>query len=85
MRHNPRQGLKIGIIGNVWQPCSSARNQTRRGSKRHRQLSAFGILFSHRMSDVTLLLQAAGRGDDRALEDLLPMVYEELRNLAAAN
>ncbi len=36
------------------------------------------------MSDVTLLLQAAGRGDDRALEDLLPMVYEELRNLAAA-
>jgi len=37
------------------------------------------------MSDVTLLLQAAGRGDDRALADLLPMVYEELRNLAAAN
>ncbi|HTL72773.1 MAG TPA: ECF-type sigma factor [bacterium] len=36
------------------------------------------------MSDVTLLLQAAGRGDGRALEDLLPMVYEELRNLAAA-
>lgn len=36
------------------------------------------------MSDVTLLLQAAGRGDDRAREDLLPMVYEELRNLAAA-
>ena len=47
-------------------------------------MSAFGILFLHRMSDVTLLLQAAGRGDDRALEDLLPMVYEELRNLAAA-
>jgi RNA polymerase sigma factor (TIGR02999 family) len=36
------------------------------------------------MSDVTLLLQAAGRGDGTALDDLLPLVYEELRNLAAA-
>ena len=36
------------------------------------------------MSDVTLLLQAAGHGDNRALEDLLPMVYAELRKLAAA-
>ena len=36
------------------------------------------------MSDVTLMLQAAGRGDDRALEDLLPVVYKELRNLAAS-
>ena len=29
-------------------------------------------------------LPGAWRADDRALEDLLPMVYEELRNLAAA-
>jgi RNA polymerase sigma factor (TIGR02999 family) len=36
------------------------------------------------MSDVTLILQAAGRGDDRAMEDLLPLVYSELRKLAAA-
>lgn len=36
------------------------------------------------MSDVTLLLQAAGQGDNRAREDLLPLVYEELRSLAAA-
>ncbi|HEY5346298.1 MAG TPA: ECF-type sigma factor, partial [Verrucomicrobiae bacterium] len=36
------------------------------------------------MSDVTLILQAVGRGEGRTLEDLLPLVYEELRRLAAA-
>jgi RNA polymerase sigma factor (TIGR02999 family) len=36
------------------------------------------------MSDVTLMLQAIGRGEGRTLEELLPLVYEELRRLAAA-
>jgi len=36
------------------------------------------------MSDITLTLQAAGRGDKQAAEELLPLVYEELRRLAAA-
>ena len=36
------------------------------------------------MSDVTLILQAVGRGEKRASEELLPLVYEELRRLAAA-
>jgi len=36
------------------------------------------------MSDVTQLLQAIEAGDRRAAEDLLPLVYEELRHLAAA-
>jgi RNA polymerase sigma factor (TIGR02999 family) len=36
------------------------------------------------MSDVTLILQAAGRGDKQASEELLPLVYEELRRLATA-
>ena len=35
------------------------------------------------MSDVTRLLEAAGRGDGQAATDLLPLVYEELRKLAA--
>ena len=35
------------------------------------------------MSDVTQLLQAIEAGDSRAAEDLLPLVYEELRRLAA--
>src|SRR6476646_5190957 len=36
------------------------------------------------MSDVTQLLEAAAAGDRRAAADLLPLVYEELRKLAAA-
>ncbi len=36
------------------------------------------------MSDVTLLLQRIERGDQRAADELLPLVYQELRKLAAA-
>src|SRR5438309_2792478 len=36
------------------------------------------------MSDVTRLLDAAAAGDRRAAVDLLPLVYDELRKLAAA-
>lgn len=35
------------------------------------------------MSQITQLLKAANGGDHRALEDLLPLVYDELRRLAA--
>ena len=35
------------------------------------------------MSDVTLILNAIEQGDARAAEKLLPLVYEELRRLAA--
>ena len=36
------------------------------------------------MSDVTRLLEAAQAGDRQAAVDLLPLVYDELRKLAAA-
>lgn len=36
------------------------------------------------MSDVTLLLEAVAAGNRRAAADLLPLVYDELRKLAAA-
>src|SRR5215469_6031808 len=36
------------------------------------------------MNDVTYLLEAVGQGDPKAAEELLPLVYEELRRLAAA-
>ena len=36
------------------------------------------------MSDVTQLLDAAAAGDPKAAADLLPLVYDELRKLAAA-
>jgi RNA polymerase sigma factor (TIGR02999 family) len=35
------------------------------------------------MSDVTLILNALESGDDRAADELLPAVYQELRQLAA--
>jgi len=35
------------------------------------------------MSDVTQLLQSASAGDSRAAAELLPLVYDELRRLAA--
>lgn len=36
------------------------------------------------MSDIALMLQAVARGERQASSDLLPLVYEELRQLAAA-
>lgn len=36
------------------------------------------------MSEITLVLQSLGRGESRASEELLPLVYDELRQLAAA-
>jgi RNA polymerase sigma factor (TIGR02999 family) len=36
------------------------------------------------MSEITQILQAVGRGDSRASEELLPLVYNELRRHAAA-
>ena len=35
------------------------------------------------MSDVTRILNAIEQGDTRAADELLPLVYEELRHLAA--
>ena len=35
------------------------------------------------MNDVTVILQDIGRGKSAAMEELLPLVYEELRKLAA--
>ena len=35
------------------------------------------------MSDVTRILQAIEEGDSRKADDLLPLVYDELRLLAA--
>ena len=37
-----------------------------------------------RMNDVTGLLEAIERGDSRAADELLPLVYDELRALAAS-
>jgi len=36
------------------------------------------------MSEITLALQAVGRGEAQSADALLPLVYEQLRRLAAA-
>jgi len=36
------------------------------------------------MSEITLVLEAIGRGENLATEELFPVVYEELRRMAAA-
>src|SRR5437660_11042054 len=45
--------------------------------------SAGGRGIIGRMHAITRLLDAAAAGDPRASEDLLPLVYDELRRLAA--
>src|ERR1700757_3536735 len=42
------------------------------------------MVFSASMSDVTQILSAIEQGDPHAAEQLLPLVYDELRRLAAA-
>src|SRR5690349_16112506 len=39
--------------------------------------------YSARMSDVSHILEAIERGEPQAAEELLPLVYDELRRLAA--
>lgn len=39
---------------------------------------------ARRMNEITLVLQSMGRGEGGASEELMPLVYEELRRLAAA-
>ena len=41
------------------------------------------LAYSGRVSDVTSILDRAQSGDPKAAEELLPLVYEELRKLAA--
>lgn len=39
--------------------------------------------YDHGMSDVTRILKSIEQGDEQAAEELLPLVYDELRKLAA--
>jgi RNA polymerase sigma factor (TIGR02999 family) len=51
---------------------------------RHRFLATIRPLDSVVMPEITQLLSAAAAGDRQAAADLLPLVYDELRKLAAA-
>src|SRR5947209_20595975 len=46
-------------------------------------MSAYGAVDSSFMADVTQILNAIEQGDPHAARQLLPLVYDELRKLAA--
>jgi RNA polymerase sigma factor (TIGR02999 family) len=46
-------------------------------------LAAVWLIILHLMTDVTRILSAIDQGDAHAAEQLLPLVYDELRKLAA--
>lgn len=54
----------------------------RRQGKRCNSSRFLVICFRHMSNDITQLLQASSRGDRLASEELLPVVYEELRRIA---
>src|SRR5450631_936213 len=70
--------LKTQIIG----PAFCVGPFTGRYSKLHYRNAKGKLIYS--MSDITQVLQAIRSGDGRASEELLPLVYNELRQLATA-
>ncbi len=61
--------------GDLGSPAAAIKTPAANGHRRHCGARAG--------ADVTLMLQRAGFGDERAIDTLLPVVYEELRELAA--
>src|SRR5207248_773775 len=67
-----------------WPRCRAPGTHNRRASQgMHSLQSRAGCDKLSRMSEVTQILDAIGRGDAQASEQLLPMIYQELRRLAA--
>src|SRR5262249_4574713 len=54
-------------------------------SRRRDSAQRFWISSVLLMSDVTRILSAIEQGDPRAADQLLPLIYDELRKLAASN
>src|SRR4051812_23079643 len=75
MRYSDRRGLPIRaeLRGTFEEP--EPRPGDRSGGARRRDAPP--------MNDVTRILSAIEQGDPRAAEQLLPLVYDELRKLAA--
>jgi RNA polymerase sigma factor (TIGR02999 family) len=73
-------------------PCKPVRRLYLQGLRRRgwraagaerRLAEIFSLRYHAVVSDITLLLQAASRGQSQAAEELLPLVYDELRRLAS--
>src|SRR5262249_56201584 len=76
----PRGGGGGGRVVRPDRPAGEGRGDPSRVAPGRPPLPASG----RAMTDVPRLLAAADRGDKRAAAELLPLVYTELRRLAAA-
>src|SRR5581483_6225267 len=64
-------------------PCQKAQNARQKRSSRGEQFfTGFRAYNSKTVDDISKLLRAWTGGDQNALEDLIPIVYGELRRLA---
>src|SRR3989441_8080174 len=76
--------LRIGANGNALHSSAPGRRPGVKVIARFRDwLCDFGQI-GFRMNEVTKILEAVESGEPQATERLLPLVYEELRHLAAA-
>src|SRR5687768_210649 len=84
---NPPLGVSLGGI--EWLPrpiCRLAASRTRGSSCGRSRHGVFSVaMFRHAiMEDVTLILRKFGNDQKLLSEQLLPLIYDELRGLAAS-
>ena len=84
--YNPRLRSQFGVkdqasTGETHRPGNGAGRALVVGTRRSTETFALPV---SPMSDVTRILSAIEQGDPLASEKLLPLVYDELRTLAAA-
>jgi CRISPR/Cas system-associated exonuclease Cas4 (RecB family) len=77
-RKPPDENTRLSHVGIL-----KAQRQECQVLRRMRLTVGLFAVILERMSDVTCILQAIEQGDPQAAEQLLPLVYDELRRLAA--
>src|SRR5262245_8201979 len=75
--------LKSLIPANPACRIAASRGTLMVATSRHRPWAIRKFFSAHLMSEVTRILSAIERGDTKAADQLLPLVYDELRRLAA--
>src|SRR5207245_4951933 len=85
-KHRSERSWKSANGNWIWSPARSNRCGISCGRRRRGRLDSEPPWLNRAppMSEVTRILSAIEQGDPHAAEQLLPLVYEELRKLAAA-
>src|SRR6516162_1967060 len=82
-RHARRPGDPLAQHAQVVVAVQDVRQPVRAAGRGEDGYWSPGRLYSGAMKDVTQVLSAIEQGDPHAAEQLLPLVYDELRRLAA--